>query len=175
VLFIFWMSGSKGKRTLATKVYRKPIHTGGYFNFYCNHPPHVKRGLIQSLYKRASTTCQERQDLLNEISCLRCDLQLNCYPPCFIDSVINSKGISRPSKEEKLQGSAYVPCVKGVSKKVKGIRNRCNIWTIIRTKYSLRSSLMKTRPHSNPQQTAQRVCNIPCECDRSSLVKQADF
>jgi hypothetical protein len=45
--------------TLSTKVYRKPTHTGRYLNFNSNHPPHVKRGLIQSLHNRDSTRCQE--------------------------------------------------------------------------------------------------------------------
>jgi hypothetical protein len=31
-----------------------------------NHPPHVESRLIQSLHNRASTICQERQDLFNE-------------------------------------------------------------------------------------------------------------
>jgi hypothetical protein len=65
--------------TLATKVYRKPTHTGRYLNFNSNHPSRVKRGLIQSLHNRASTICQERQDLVKEISSLRSDLQLNSY------------------------------------------------------------------------------------------------
>jgi hypothetical protein len=56
--------------TLATKVYRKPNHTGQYLSFNPNYPPHVKRGLIQSLHSRASTIRQEQQDLLNEISSL---------------------------------------------------------------------------------------------------------
>jgi hypothetical protein len=33
--------------TLTTKIYREPSHTGRYLNFKSNHPPHVKRGLIQ--------------------------------------------------------------------------------------------------------------------------------
>jgi hypothetical protein len=66
--------------TLATKVYRKSAHTGKYNTFKSNHLPHVKRGLIQSLHTRASTICQEQQDLINEISSLRRDLQLNGYP-----------------------------------------------------------------------------------------------
>jgi hypothetical protein len=134
------------KGTLATKVYRKPIHTGQYLNFKSNHKPHVKRGLIQSLYNRASTTSKEGHNLFNEISNLRCDLQLNCYPQNFIDSVINSKGSSRLNKEEKPLGSVYIPYVKGFSEKFKRTGNRYNIRTIFKTKHTLRSSLMKTRP-----------------------------
>jgi hypothetical protein len=50
--------------TLATKVYRKPTHTGRYLNLKSNHLPHVKRGLIQRLHNRASTIRQEQQDLV---------------------------------------------------------------------------------------------------------------
>jgi hypothetical protein len=46
---------------LATRFHRIPTHTGRYLSFKFNHPPHVKRGLIQSLHKRASTICQERK------------------------------------------------------------------------------------------------------------------
>jgi hypothetical protein len=49
------------------------------------------------------------------ISSLRRDLQLNGYPQGFVDSVINSKGSSSPSKQEKLVGSAYIPVVKSIS------------------------------------------------------------
>jgi hypothetical protein len=58
----------------ATKVYRKPTHTGWYLNFKSNHPPHVKREIIQRLHNRASTICQEWQGLFNEIGNLRCGL-----------------------------------------------------------------------------------------------------
>jgi hypothetical protein len=93
--------------TLAAKVYRKPTHTGRYLNF--NHPPHVKRGLIQSLHNRASIICQERQNLDKEISTLRSDLQLNGCPQDLIDSAINSKGTSRLNEEQKPLVSVYIP------------------------------------------------------------------
>jgi hypothetical protein len=35
--------------TLATKIYRKPTHTGRCLNFNSNHLLHIKWGLIQSL------------------------------------------------------------------------------------------------------------------------------
>jgi hypothetical protein len=155
--------------TLATKVYRKPTHTGRYLKFRSNHPPHVKRGLTQSLHNRASTICQERQDLLNEISNLKCDLQLNGYPQSFIDSVINSKGSSHQNTEENPLGSVHIPYVKGVSEKFERIGNRYNIRTIFKTKHKLRSSLMKNRPERDPQQMARCVCSIPCECGRSYI------
>jgi hypothetical protein len=66
--------------TLVIKVYRKPTHTGRYFNLNSNYLPHVKRDLIQSLHKRASTICQESYELHNKISSLRHDLQPNGYP-----------------------------------------------------------------------------------------------
>jgi hypothetical protein len=69
---------------LATKVYRNPTHTGRYLNFNSNHPRHMKRGLIRSVHNRASTICQERQDLVQEISSLQSDLQLNSYPKGFM-------------------------------------------------------------------------------------------
>jgi hypothetical protein len=47
---------------------------------------YVKRGLIKSLHKIAFTICQ---DLHNEISSLRCNLQFNGYPQGFIDLAIN--------------------------------------------------------------------------------------
>jgi hypothetical protein len=123
---------------LATEVYRKPTHTGRYLNFYSNHLPHAKRGLIQSLRSRASTICQVRQDLFNEISSLRRFLQFNGYPQGFIDSVINSKGSSGPNKEVKPLGYVCIPYVKGVSEKFSCIGNRYNIRMIFKTKHVLR-------------------------------------
>jgi hypothetical protein len=155
--------------TLDTKVYRKPTCTGRYLNFNFTHLPHVKRGLIQSLHNRASTIYQERQDLVEEISSLRSDLQLKNYPHGFIESVINSKGSSHLNKEQKPLGSAYVPYVKGVSEKFIHIGNRYNIRTIFKTKHTLRGSLLKTRLEGDSLQTAQCIYNVPCECGRSYI------
>jgi hypothetical protein len=37
---------------------------------------------------------------------------------------------------------------------------------IFKSKHTLRSSFMKTRPERDPQQTAQCIYSIPCECGR---------
>jgi hypothetical protein len=114
----------RNEMTKATKGYRKPTHTGRYLNLKSKYSPHVKWGLIQSLHNRASTICQERQDLFKEISSLRRDFQLNGYPQSVIDSAIKSKSSSRLNKEEMPLGSVYIPYVKGVSEKFKRIWNR---------------------------------------------------
>jgi hypothetical protein len=149
--------------TLATKVYRKTTHTGWHLIFRSIHLLHVKN------HNRASTLCQERQDLFNEISSLRCDLQLTGYPQGFIGLGINSKGSSHRNKEQKPLGSVYIPYMKGVSEKFKCIGNRYNIRAILKTKHTLMSSLMKIRPERDPQQTAQCICSIPRECGRSYI------
>jgi hypothetical protein len=103
----------KTSQVIARGRLQKPHHTGRYLNFKSKHPPHVKRDLLQSLHNRASAICRERQDLFNEISNLRSDLQLNRYPQDFIDSVINSKGSSRPNEGETVSSLCVYPMCEG--------------------------------------------------------------
>jgi hypothetical protein len=92
---------------------------------------------------------------VNEISSLRRDLQLNGYPQSSTDLAINWKGSFSPSKVEQHLGSVCVPYVKVVSEKFKHIRNKHDVRAIFRTKATFRSSLMKPRLETEPQQTAQ--------------------
>jgi hypothetical protein len=167
VLFI------RKEMTLATKVCRKPTHTGWYLNFKSNHSPHVKWDLIQKLHNTASTLCQE-QDLFNGISSLRRDLQLNGCPKSFNELVINSKGVSLPNKLENPLGSVYIPYVKGVSEKLKRIGNWYNIRMIFKT-----NTLLAVTPENqatrDQQQTAQRIYNIPWKCGRSNIGETGIF
>jgi predicted GIY-YIG superfamily endonuclease len=59
--------------------------------------------------------------------------------------------------------------VKSVSEKFKSTRNRYNIWTLFKTKHTLRSSLMKDKLERDLQWTAQCIYYIPCECGRSYI------
>jgi hypothetical protein len=54
----------------------------------------------------------------------------------------------------------------GVSGKFKRIENQCNIRTMFKAKHTLRSSLMKTRPQRDQQQTAPKHS---CECGGSYI------
>jgi hypothetical protein len=61
---------------------------------------------------------QEMLHICEILICITVFRRAHCcalsYPQGSIDSVVNSKGNSRPNKEETLQGSAYIPYVKGV-------------------------------------------------------------
>jgi hypothetical protein len=121
---------------------------------------------VSEFHIRASTMCQEWQDLFNEINNLKCDLCLNSYPHSFIDLVVDSKGSSHLTNEEKPLGSVYIPYVKGASEKFTRIGNGYNIRMIFKTERTL-SSLMKTRLERDPQQMSECVCSIPGECGSS--------
>jgi hypothetical protein len=164
---MFWSSGKRRHwpRSLQKTHPHWPISKLQLYN----HPLHGKRGLIQSHHNRASTICQERQDLFNEISSLRSDLQLNSYPQGVIDSIIGSKDSSHSTKVEIPLGSVYISHVKSVSEKFKRIGNRCNIGMIFKTKHNFRSPLMKTKPERHPQQMAECAYNIPCVCGRNYI------
>jgi hypothetical protein len=49
-------------------------------------------------------------------------------------------------------GSVVIPYVKGISEKFKWIGNCYNVKTIFKTKHTLKDTLMRTRPISDPQQ-----------------------
>jgi hypothetical protein len=148
--------------SIITTFYRKPTHNGRYLNFHSNHPPHVKRGIIPSLYKKA-IICRERQDLAHEVNNLKHDLQLYCFPTKLINSVINNTGgNNRLRNDVKPICSVVIPYVKGISDKFKRIGNRYNIRTIFKTKYTIRNALMRTRHMSDPQLRAHCIYNIPC-------------
>ena len=75
-----WRSSRKdrdvhqGKIRSGHRVYRKRRHTDQCFPFHSNHPPHVKRGVVQNRYHRATTICEEQQEGFDEIVILWHDL-----------------------------------------------------------------------------------------------------
>ena len=53
---------------LVTNVYRKPTHTQQYINWHSNHPKNLLLGVMKGLIHRAHVLCDEKQDLLDELS-----------------------------------------------------------------------------------------------------------
>jgi hypothetical protein len=148
---------------LATKIYRKLVHTGWYLSLKFNCLLPVRRGLIQSLHNRTSANAKNSKICLTKLVAW---VFSSMVITIIIDSVINSKRSTHPNLEEKSLGSMYILYVKGVSQKFKFIGNQYHI-----TKHIVRSSLMKTRLERDLQQTSQCICSIPCECGRSYIDK----
>jgi hypothetical protein len=89
--------------------------------------------------------------LAHEVNTLKHDLQLNGFPLKIINSVINNTGGKKRLRNDvKPIGSVVILYVKGISDKFKRIGNRY-IRTIFKTKYTLRNTLMGTRPKSDPK------------------------
>jgi len=65
---------------LITKVYRKPTHTQQYINWKSNHPKNLLLGVMKGLIHRAHMLCDEKEDLLQELSLLRDVFIANGYP-----------------------------------------------------------------------------------------------
>jgi hypothetical protein len=129
---------------LAEKVYRKPTHIGRYLHFQSNHAYHVRRGVAYSLSSRAKVICQDKKNFNNEIKNVRHDLMLKEYPQEFVDSVMKPPRSNHPSSDTIYQGTVIIPYVKGISEKLRRVRNRINVRTIFKTKHVLRGTLMKT-------------------------------
>jgi hypothetical protein len=69
-----------------------------------------------------------------------------------------------PTADAIFQGVAVIPYVKGISENFRRIGNCFNVRNIFKTKYTLRGTLVKTRPVRDAQQTKQCVYNIPFDC-----------
>lgn len=97
-------------------------------------------------------------------------LQLNAYPIGFITQIMKLPSRSiRLKNEVQPLGIMSIPYIRGFSEKFKRISNRYNIKTVFKTWHSLRNSLMRTRPIGSTQETANCICNIHYECDRSYI------
>jgi hypothetical protein len=152
VQFCFWTWWSSWKDLHWTLKSTEKPHFGHYLHFQSNHP-HVKRGVVQSLYHRAATICQEQPDCSDEIDILRPDLQLSAYPIGFIESVCNGS-----KRNVRLKEVQPLSCL---SERLKCIVNRYSIRTDFKTRHTLTNSLMRTRTIRTPQETSNCVC---CKC-----------
>jgi hypothetical protein len=126
----------------------------------------VKRGVVHSLVSRANVICQDRKDFNKEIKNIRRDRILNEYPQEFVDSIIKPGRSNRPFSDRTYHGTVTILCVRGISRKFRHIGNRFSVRTILKTKHTLRGTLIKIELVKGAQQTNQYVYNISCDCGR---------
>jgi hypothetical protein len=79
LLFLDVFAMKRGDK-LATKVYRKPTHTGRYLYSNSNQPHDVNTEVVHGLISRAKLTCQNQKNLNKKIKNIRHHLMLKEYP-----------------------------------------------------------------------------------------------
>jgi hypothetical protein len=100
---------------------------------------------------------------------------LNEYPQEFIDSVMKPSRSNYPSSDTICQDTVIISYVKGICEKFRRIGNHFNVRTVFKTKHTLCGTLMETGPVKDAQWTKQCVFDIPCDCGRCYIRKQADL
>ena len=97
---------------LGHKVYRKTTHTDRYLHKNSNHHPSQKRGVIKSLFDRATRIC-EPQYLEEELQHINTALQANGYSSSEINRVLHPRR-SGPKEEIRSVSTTYLPYIKNV-------------------------------------------------------------
>jgi hypothetical protein len=98
------------------------------------------------LVSGAKVICQDQKDCNKEIEGIRHDLILNEYPQVFDDSIMKPGRTNRLPSDEIYHGMVIFPYVMGISEKFRRTGNRFNVRTILKTKHTLRGTLMKIGP-----------------------------
>ena len=94
----------KKSEILATKIYRKEIHTNRYLNYESCHSQQQKQGIIIiSLLNRTAKLITDSKDFKEEKEMLRCTLEDNNYPNWLIQKTFNRFKLNKIEKQEKKQ------------------------------------------------------------------------
>jgi hypothetical protein len=78
---------------------------------------------------------------------------------------------SRPVTDGTCPSYVNMPYIKGISEKFRRIGEWYNIKTLFKTRQTLRSMLIRTRPNREVQDMRQCIYSIPCECGRCYIVE----
>ena len=145
LLFLDRLIKRKSDGSLDITVYRKTTHTDRYLHFNSHHPPHVKRGLVNCLFNRASSILKDSTQLTKEHTHLSKVLRSNGYPKAFIDSSISTHTCDRQIEDRQPIGTVSIPYISGVSEDIRRICRRFNIRVAFRSGTSLRLMLSKVK------------------------------
>lgn len=104
----------RNRVTDSTIVYRKPAYTGQYINVDCDHPDHVKRGVIK-MYSRAVGACPNESLLREEVENICREFSKNCYGNHYVKLVIYRVGRGKtPDNAREMRGSAIIPYIRDI-------------------------------------------------------------
>ncbi|KAJ8917945.1 hypothetical protein NQ315_002640 [Exocentrus adspersus] len=93
------------------------------------------------------------------------------YPSKILNQVRfpTSRQENRRVEEDTNRISTVIPCIRGLSEKIRRIGNAYNVTTAFRTQDTLRANLTRVKPKNENQDTNNCIYEIPCECGKSYI------
>ena len=151
------------------QVYRKAIHTNKYLAFDSHHPAQHKRSVVSTLMRRANTIPSSEALRTEETSHVQDSLQVNGYPTKFIENAAQPSSGPQNHHPDPA-GLAKVPCVQGISDRVKRTLQRFNNKTAFKPIRTLASVFKKTKDHPSEEKIAGIVYRVECkDCNFSYI------
>ncbi len=153
---------------MKTSVHRKSTHTDRYISYQSNHAPHVKKGIVKCLVRRAYNLSSE-SSLKNEIDHVRSVLSMNGYPRSIVDKVKHElkrkkKQVDTTTLNEDPVATAIIPYVSTMSERIRKILWDYGIRTSFKTKTTLSNLLTKVKDPTSNENKVGAVYKIMCEC-----------
>ena len=155
--------------SLEIGVHRKPTHTDRHLPYRSHHPPHVKKGVVRTMIKRARDITTEDHLLHKELRHLRMTLPGNGYPKNWIKldrytGEENGGADKTDEEEQKPLATATIPYIQGLSENIRRLLRDYNIRTAFKSSWTLGRLLTKVKDPVPPEERTGVVYKIGCIC-----------
>jgi hypothetical protein len=152
---------------LQVSVYHKPTFSGRFLNYFSNHAPSIKSGIVRTLATRAKRICSDIINTQNELNTIQSNLMENGFPASFchrnISKVINpSAGIVENKPQSPIVVIPYIPAL---SLKIARFLAKFNVKTVFSSNRTLRQ-IWSFKPKSNYFDRKGAIYKIHCDCDK---------
>jgi hypothetical protein len=175
---------------LITRVYSKSTHTQKYINWRSNHSNNCKLGTLKGLIHRAHELCDEKEDLMKEISLLKEVFRDNDYPPRYVNETVDEmwkielkRKIQKQMNEskEKEKESEYrdiiqFPYVRGFSEKLQKALKEMKIGVVMKRTDTIGSRICNMKAEIGKEKSKDIVYWIECEtCEKPYIGETSQF
>ena len=155
-----------------TSIFRKKTHTDKYLNYNSHHHARIKSGIIKCLGTRARKVCHATR-LTGENNHLRQVLQANGYPTQLVYRTLRNHPTppSLPPTQTDTQAETtpkflHHPYVKGISERIERKCKHLGIRTTLKSRETLRESLVRTKEPQPDRKRKGVVYEVPCaDCE----------
>ena len=146
---------------LSTAVYRKPTDSGRYLNFNSNLPEATRRGILNTLLRRAETHCKVEETKQIEIKNVKSTLKNNGYPERIFRP---KKKKNKPKETEKPRATMVIPYVKNIAEKIRRQAHKFNVRTVFSSPDTIGRRLTRVKPPRTPLDTKNCIYSLTCGC-----------